>query len=115
MKIKATKLVTTASTSLLAAVLASTLSFTAYADSDTDTNHSTMHNTGMKMGGDMQAMRAKMQAEMQAIINTDDKAKRQAMFTAHKEKMKGMMGMMQGNCNGMKGGKSAMDHQGETD
>ena len=109
-------------------VLALALSFNAFADagynSDTDHDHvgntSGEHTSGKpSMMGKMNAMRAKMQAEMQAIINTEDKAKRQAMFAAHKEKMKGMMSMMQNmqgsDCNKMQHGKSTIGHQGEAD
>ena len=128
----------------VAGTLVSGLAMNAYAtdyDSSSDHKHGGMSSDenmqmragGMKMSGktpmqgDMQsrmkAMRAKMQAEMQAIVNTDDKAKRQAMFAAHKQKMQGMMNRMQnmhGDCNpSMKGmmnkGKTAVGHQGETD
>jgi len=72
----------------------------------------------LKQAQQMQTkMQAKMQAEMQTIINTEDRAKRLALFAAHKEKMKGMMGMMQNmhgsDCNKMQRGGVA--HQGETD
>ncbi len=88
-----------------------------------DENMKMRHNMGMQgkmpMQGGMKARMEAMQAEMQAIVNTQDRAKRQAMFTAHKQKMKGMMGMMQkmhGDCKpGMKGAKSSLDHQGEAD
>lgn len=88
----------------------------AYADSDTDTNHSTMHETG-KSGMPNEGMMKAMQAEMQTIINTEDTAKRKALFAAHKEKMQGMMGMMQANCNNKLSmvKTTAPDHQGETD
>ena len=110
-----------------ATILTAALSMNTYADSsynsDTDHDHvassSHEHTSDNPMSGKMKAMREKMQAEMQTIINTEDKAKRQAMFAAHKKKMKGMMGMMQkmhaADCNKMKHGKSDVNHQGESD
>jgi len=95
-------------------VLTAGLSMNAYADSDT--NHSTMHETG-KSGMPNEGMMKAMQAKMQTIINTEDTSKRKALFAAHKEKMQGMMGMMQANCNnkGSMAKTKAPDHQGETD
>ncbi len=119
-----------------AMILITGLSMSAYADSEhkhvakDDHSHSEMaagHDSKMAMhkkGGMQENMKA-MQAEMQTIIDTEDKAERQALFTAHKEKMKSKMEMMQsmhGDCHGKDGMKSMMkkgtktiDHQAETD
>jgi len=101
------------------------LSINAYAvdyDSSADHNHGGMlSDENMKMRADMARQgnmpdqMKTMRAQMQAIVDTDDKAKRLALFTAHKQKMQGMMKNMQGNCNNMKKGKSTINHQGETD
>ena len=132
MKIK-TMLTTLISTTALIAGL----SISAYAGngSDSHDSHKDHNHTGqttdhdakkaMPMKGMMQERMKAMQAEMQTIIDTEDKAKRQALFTAHKAKMQGMMGMMQnmhGDCNSKmdmkdmkKAGSKDIDHQAETD
>ncbi|HHL18931.1 MAG TPA: hypothetical protein ENJ33_04280 [Thiothrix sp.] len=96
-------------------LLAMSLSMGAYANEAEHAGHAGhTDEAGKKMDMPMQekmkAMRAKMQAEMQTIIDTEDTAKRKELFAAHKEKMKGMMGMMKkmhGGCGGMHGDKHA--------
>ena len=95
-------------TLILSSFVIVTLSMGSASAGDADHNHgdkdepsmhampaveATAHNDENK-----QDMMTAMQAEMQAIIDTEDKAKRQALFSAHKEKMQGMMKKMQHHC-----------------
>ena len=124
--------ITSTTTYFAAAIFVVGLSGSAFAsDYDTSADHNHGGNTSdtsypmnmAKGNPQKEQMMKAMQAEMQTIIDTEDKAKRQALFTAHKEKMQGMKGMMQnnmqGDCNGKAGmmekGSKPIDHQAETD
>jgi hypothetical protein len=109
------KITTSLTTLISVPLLAAALSMGAYAnEAGSHAEHST--EASKKMDMPMQEKMKAMQAEMQAIIDTEDTAKRKELFTAHKEKMKGMMGMMQkmhGDCHG-KGEKKHEYKEGDS-
>jgi hypothetical protein len=105
---------------LSATILTAGLSLNALADydSDTDHDHTSKNSETHSSPNPMQEKMKAMQAEMQAIIDTEDTARRKAMFAAHKTKMMGMMQNMKGNCGKgmmMQHDKPEIDHQAETD